>query len=414
MPLAVYQPHLAWIASQYDAMLAQVKAWSAINSGSFNLSGLGAMADALELAFSRLEPDTAERLDLAPQSSVNVSGVLVETPLGQALRFRKRPDAPLKVMLTGHYDTVYPKHHPFQDPYARDELTTGGPGVADMKGGIVVMLHALQALERSEWADQIGWEVLLNPDEEIGSTGSAPLLAEGARRNDFGLTFEPGLPDGTLAGARKGSGNFSAVVRGRAAHAGRDPQLGRNAIAALAEFILAVNALNGKKPGVTVNPGRIDGGGPVNVVPDLAICHFNVRVAAHDEQLWVQEELKKLQTAFAQKDGISLHIHGDFTRPPKQLTPANIRLFDFVKDCGASLGLDLKEKPTGGCCDGNNLAAHGLPNVDTLGVRGADIHSPQEYMVNASLVERAQLTALLLLRFAAKELTWEKTKELHG
>lgn len=413
MPLAVYQPHLAWIASQYDTMLAQVKAWSAINSGSYNLHGLGAMSDALEAAFAQLQPDTVERIDLAPQSSVNVSGVLVETPLGQALRFRKRADAPLKVMLTGHYDTVYPKHHPFQDPYERDELTTGGPGVADMKGGIVVMLHALLALERSEWANHIGWEILLNPDEEIGSTGSAPLLAEGARRNDFGLTFEPGLPDGTLAGARKGSGNFSAVVHGRAAHAGRDPQLGRNAIAALAEFILAINGLNGQKPGVTVNPGRIEGGGPVNVVPDLAICHFNVRVATHDEQLWVQEELKKMEVAFAEKDGISLHLHGGFTRPPKQLTPENIRLFDFIKDCGASLGLDLREKATGGCCDGNNLAAHGLPNVDTLGVRGADIHSPQEYMVNASLVERAQLSALLLLRFAAKELSWEPAKALH-
>src|SRR5690606_18864272 len=119
---------------------------------------------------------------------------------------------------------------------------------------------------------------LINPDEEIGSIGSAPLLVQGAKRNDFGLTYEPSLPDGTLAGARKGSGNFTTVVHGRAAHAGREPQMGRNAIALLAEYIQALFALNGAMPDITVNPGRIDGGGPVNVVPDLAQCAFNVRV----------------------------------------------------------------------------------------------------------------------------------------
>lgn len=406
-----HQPFLDWIASQQDAMLALVNTWSRINSGSYNLDGLGAMSDALEAAFMALEPESTERLDLTPQQSVDSNGVLVVTPLGQALRFRKRPNAPLKVMLTGHYDTVYPKHHSFQDPYERDALTTGGPGVADMKGGIVVMLHALMALERSPFAGEIGWEILLNPDEEIGSIGSAPFLSEGARRNDFGLTFEPSLPDGTLAGARKGSGNFSAVMRGRAAHAGRDPHLGRNAIAALAEFITAINGLNGQKVGVTVNPGRIEGGGPVNVVPDLAICHFNVRVENSDEQHWVEAELKRFERDFAQKDGISLLLHGGFTRPPKQLSPQNHLLFDYIKQCGAELGLNLQEKPTGGCCDGNNLAAAGLPNVDTLGVRGANIHSAEEYMINASLTERAQLSALLLLRFAAKELAWQHKKD---
>ncbi|MBM3618777.1 MAG: hydrolase [Alphaproteobacteria bacterium] len=408
--MQLYQPHLDWIASQQSAMLERTILWAQINSGSFNPEGLGAMADALESAFMALQPDSVERLDLAPQQSVDSKGVLKERPLGQLLRFRKRADAPLKVVLTGHYDTVYPVNHTFQNCTAIDALTTNGPGVADMKGGIVVMLHALLALERSPWADAIGWEVLLNPDEEIGSTGSAPYLSEAARRNDFGLTYEPSLPDGTLAGARKGSGNFSAVVRGRAAHAGRDPHLGRNAIVALSELILAVNALNGQKAGLTVNPGRIEGGGPVNVVPDLAICHFNIRVENADEQTFALEALKKLEQEFSQKDGISLHIHGGFTRPPKTLTPANHALFDFIKQSGALLGLSLQEKPTGGCCDGNNLAAAGLPNVDTLGVRGANIHSADEYMINASLTERAQLSALLLLRFASQEIVWNHQK----
>lgn len=406
MTLSTYQPHLDWVASQQDAMLKMTLAWANINSGSYNLDGLATMAAVIEKEFAALEPDSSEYLDLAPMQSVSKDGGVVDVPLGQALRFRKRADAPIKVMLTGHMDTVFPVEHGFQQCKMLDDDTVNGPGVADMKGGIVVMLHALKALEQSPWAAQIGWEILINSEEEIGSIGSAPLLVEGAKRNDFGLTYEPSLPDGTLAGARKGSGNFTAVVTGRAAHAGREPHLGRNAIARLSEFILAIFALNGKMPGVTVNPGRIGGGGPTNVVPDLAQCAFNVRVATPEEQVFVENELTDLQAQFNAREGFGLKIHGGFTRPPKILTPANERLFDYIKSCGADLGMSLHAKPTGGCCDGNNLAAAGLPNVDTLGVRGANIHSSDEYMIIPSLTERAQLSALLLLRLASGELKW--------
>lgn len=402
-----YQPHLDWIASQQHNMLQMMLTWAAINSGSYNLSGLADMAHALEQEFAALEPHSSERLDLAPVQTISADGGLAEVPLGQTLRFRKYSTAPIKVMFTGHMDTVFAKEHGFQNWTLRDDGTINGPGVADMKGGIVVMLHALKALERSPWAGQIGWEVLINPDEEIGSIGSAPLLAEGAKRNSFGLTYEPSMPDGTLAGTRKGSGNFTALVKGRAAHAGREPHLGRNAIVTLSEFILEIFALNGKMPGITVNPGKLEGGGPVNVVPDLAICRFNVRVATPEEQVFVENALSGLEGQYNQKDGFSLKIHGGFTRPPKIISPANQYLFEMVKSCGVDLGMTLHEKPTGGCCDGNNLAAAGLPNVDTLGVRGANIHSSDEYMISSSLTERAQLSALLLLRLAAKELAWE-------
>lgn len=401
-----YQPHLDWIASQQHAMLQTTLAWASINSGSYNCDGLATMAHAIEQEFTALAPDSSERLSLAPMQGISADGGLAETQLGQALRFCKHPHAPLKVMLTGHMDTVFPQEHGFQSCTLQDDNTVNGPGVADMKGGIVVMLHALLALERSPWAGQIGWEVLINPDEEIGSIGSAPLLVEGAKRNDFGLTYEPSMPDGTLAGTRKGSGNFTAVVKGRAAHAGREPHLGRNAIVALSEFILEIFALNGQLPGITVNPGKLEGGGPVNVVPDLAICRFNVRVATPEEQVFIENALSGLEAKYSQKDGFSLKIHGGFTRPPKMLSPANHYLFEMIKSCGVDLGMALHEKPTGGCCDGNNLAAAGLPNVDTLGVRGANIHSRDEYMIIPSLTERAQLSALLLLRLAANELAW--------
>lgn len=407
MMLSPYQPHLDWLAGQQQHMLKTTLAWANLNSGSYNLDGLATVAHAIKSEFAALEPDTVEELDLAPVQAVSADGGLAEIPLGKALRFRKRAAAPLRVMLTGHMDTVFPRDHGFQKCEIRDDGTVNGPGTADMKGGIVVLLHALMALERSEWRNHIGWEVLINPDEEIGSIGSAPLLTEGAKRNHFGLTYEPSMPDGALAGARKGSGNFTAVMRGRAAHAGREPHLGRNAIAALSEFILEIFALNGQLPGITVNPGKLEGGGPVNVVPDLAICRFNVRVATPEEQVFVENELTKLEAQFSAKEGYSLRIHGGFTRPPKILSPANARLFDLITACGADLGMALHSKPTGGCCDGNNLAAAGLPNVDTLGVRGANIHSADEYMIIDSLAERAQLSALLLLRLASGGVAWQ-------
>ena len=185
-------------------------------------------------------------------------------------------------------DTVFAADHAFQHYQYVDDNCVNGPGVADMKGGLLVMLTALQALELSPNATNLGWEVLINADEEIGSIGSAPLLHDSALRNHLGLIYEPSMPDGTLAGARKGSGNFSLLIRGKAAHAGREHHLGRNAIAALATAMTALDNLNQHSDNITVNLGRIVGGGAVNVVPDLAICHFNVRTVTHEDQQFAQ------------------------------------------------------------------------------------------------------------------------------
>jgi glutamate carboxypeptidase len=400
-----YGPYLDWIDTQRDAMVKTLIGWSRINSGSYNREGLGRMCAALEKSFEALGGE-AETVALEPMQEVDTSGALRAVPLGRALHIVKRPRARYRVFLGGHMDTVFGAEHPFQAPAWRDEDTLNGPGVADLKGGLTVMRTALAALERSPWAEAIGWEVLLNPDEEIGSPGSAPLLAAAARRNHFGLVYEPALPDGTLAGARKGSGNFTLVVRGRAAHAGREHHLGRNAVAALARLIGAVDALNGQRPGVTLNPARMEGGGPLNIVPDLAIGRLNVRVQTPGEQRWVEDALEGLRAQFDGRDGIAVELHGGFTRPPKALSEANVALFHWLRECGEALGIQVAWQPTGGCCDGNNLAAAGLPNVDTLGVRGGDIHTAGEFALVHSLTERARLSALLLMRLGAGELSW--------
>ncbi len=397
-----FAPWLAWLDSQQQTMLETTIALSRINSGSYNAAGVNAVGEAIN-RFSLPLGGEREFIEVAPHRAVGSDGNMIEQPLGRALRIRKRPEAPLQVLLGGHLDTVFAADHPFQDIRWLDDNTLNGPGVADLKGGLVLMFKALEALELSPWADRIGWEVLLNPDEEIGSGSSAHLLAESARRHHLGMIYEPSFPDGNLAGERKGSGNFSVVARGRAAHAGREHHLGRNAIRALCDFISALDDLNGQRSGVTINPGFIQGGGAVNIVPDTAIARFNIRLQHPDDEIWCLEQIRTLIDSIGQRDGISLELHGQFGRKPKLLSPANLRLFELVRDCGQALDMDLQWLPTGGCCDGNNLAAAGLPNIDTLGVQGGKIHSADEYLLVSSLSQRAKLSALLLLKLAASD-----------
>ncbi len=402
-PLALdadrYRDVLAALDTAQTAMIETVLAWSRINSGSDNLEGLRKMGEAVTAAFSPLGAEHEVR-PLPPAERVAPDGSLVARPLGAVLRFRKRPQAPRKVLLTGHVDTVFPPDHPFQNPRFLDDNTINGPGVADMKGGIVVMIEALRALEASPFAENLGWEVLLSADEEIGSIGSAAILAERAPTADIGLTYEPALADGTLAGARKGSGNFTFVIHGRAAHAGRDFAAGRNAVVAAAELVAALDALNGGRPGVTVNPAVISGGTAPNIVPDRAVLAVNVRVTNIEDMRWIEKVFADIERRVAARDGIRLTRHGGFNRPPKPLSPANEALMAAVAACGKALGITVAYKPTGGCCEGNNLAAAGLPNVDTLGVRGGNIHSDKEFALVDSFVERAKLSALVLMAFA--------------
>jgi glutamate carboxypeptidase len=381
-----------------EPMLDQVLAWSAVNSGSRNLTGLERMADLLADAFAAL-PGVL-RLD-NPQAveAIDSSGKTVKVKHGRHLHLTVRPTAPVQLLLTGHMDTVYAPDHPFQETRWLEDGMLNGPGVADMKGGLAVMLAALKAVERSAEADRLGYEVVVNSDEEVGSLGSAGLLKQAAQGKKAALTYEPAaLPDGTLAGARPGSGNFSFVVRGRSAHAGRNPEDGRNAVVAASE--LALRLAHSRTPGLTVNPARIEGGSPSNVVPDLAILRVNMRPRTSDDEEIAGRLIAKALDETAKEHEVYIEAHGGFGRPPKPLTPEAEALFKLVRRAGADLGQEIAWKPTGGVCDGNNIAACGVPVVDTMGVRGGKIHSSDEYLISDSLGERAALSALTILRLA--------------
>jgi glutamate carboxypeptidase len=311
-----------------------------------------------------------------------------------------RPQAQRRFLLTGHMDTVYPADHPFQSGTWIDADRFNAPGAADMKGGIAVMLHALAAFESSAAASSVGYDVLINSDEETGSLSSAALIAELARGKAAALTYEPSaLPDGTLAHARGGSGNYSLVVTGRSAHAGRNPQEGRNAIVAAAALALELKAL--EHGDLSVNPARIEGGAANNVVPNHAVLRFNIRPKSTAAASAFERGLASLVRAIEAEHEVAVRLHGGVTRPPKPVDARAQKLFDLVAETSAALGRAIGWQASGGVCDGNNIAACGVPVVDTMGVRGGAIHSPDEFMIASSLAERAALSAVVLHRLAS-------------
>jgi glutamate carboxypeptidase len=384
---------------QPQPMLEQVQSWSAVNSGSGNLDGLAMIARMLADAFSVL-PGEVALVNPEPVDRVLTDGSIKTVMHGQHLLVTVRPDAPTQLLFTGHMDTVFPADHEFQKLRWLDDGVLNGPGVADMKGGIAIMLAALRAMESSANVARMGYQVLINSDEEVGSPSSAKLITALAQNKLAALTYEPALPDGTLAGARGGSGNFSIIFSGLSAHAGRNPDDGRNAVLAAADLALRLKRLS--REGLSVNPAKIEGGGPNNVVPDHAILRVNFRPRTPEIVTQTEADLRQIISDIEREHDVRAHLHGSFGRPPKPIDNETAKLFSLVKQCGAALGQSISWRSSGGVCDGNNIAACGIPVVDTMGVRGGNIHSKDEFLIVESLTERAQLSALTIMRLSEK------------
>lgn len=375
---------LDWLDSQFEEMVALVEFWANINSFSENGVGLEKMSEVIDKVFVRLEPDVREVL-------------LFQN--GRGLLYKKRPRAPLQVYLGGHIDTVFPPKSPFQKVTYLEDRILQGPGVFDMKGGLVVMFKALEALERDPIAAQIGWTILLNPDEEIGSPFSTPLIQKHGKRCDFALLFEPTLPGGSFVSSRPAALTIVAKGKGKSAHAGREPQKGVNAIYLLAHFISEISKLHAPDKKQIVNVGVMKGGSAPNIIPASAECTLIVRAYTEDHMQQLEAKIEES----AERFGIILERK--CRRPPKIFDQKTESLFEALKVCGQKLGLKLKWEETGGVTDGNTLAKLGIPTIDTLGVCGGKAHTEEEFIQLNSLLEKAKLTALFL-----EEQTKEKNK----
>lgn len=380
-----------------DELALRVQHYCSFNSYTFNPSGVRRAA---ELAAAELQQlgGTVELLPVPPAETISRSGDLEPLELGPAVRALFNPQSPRRILLSIHLDTVYPQDHPFSSVW-REGDRLRGPGVVDAKGGLIVLLEGLrQYLAAPGKNGKHGIEVLLNPDEEISSPSSKPLLELAASRCVAGLVFEPTFPDGAMVSARKGSGTYTIVVRGRSAHAGRDFELGRNALVAAAAIAVELANLNGSLGHTTVNPGVMESGSAPNVVPDRAVLRVNVRVETPAQIPQLDAAIRDITTRAARRDGISVDLHGGVASPPRTDQGGSGELLGLVLATASKLGLPTTKRPSGGTCDGNKLAAAGLPTADSMGPTGGNLHSDLEYLEIPSLPPRAQLLAQVLAR----------------
>ena len=303
--------------------------------------------------------------------------------------------APRRILFAGHIDTVFHPEAPFNAmQVAADGRAARGPGVVDMKGGILITIVALEALAAA--GADLSWTFTLNSDEETGTFFSRRVLQREAKLHDVGIAMEPALPDGSLATARKGSAQFMIESHGRSAHAGRDFDKGVSAVYALAHTLTKIESLSDLARGITLNVGPLQGSDVTNAVPDLARAWGNARFPDERAERDLAAALESLNSPDSALPRTIVHYQTN--RPAKLCTPQVQALADTARDVAEALGQQLPFASTGGVCDGNILQAAGLPTLDTLGVRGGGLHTHDEWIDLSSLVERAQLMACLLLR----------------
>lgn len=392
-------PSIASLPARTPELGALLECWANINSGSNHAAGLGRMAEVLRAAFATAFP--AARFEELPADApgFNPPGV-------KALRFRLRPEASRQVLLCGHYDTVYAADDAFQACRWLDADTLNGPGVTDMKGGLITLLVALEAFEQTPHAARIGWEVLLTPDEETGTHGTRVLFEEAARRNHFGFVFEPARPSGDVIHSRKGTGGAVVTCHGRAAHAAKIPNDGRSAILGLAAFLLAAAKIPAELPGVLVNAGNIKGGGAAtNVIPDFAQAELDLRVTQMTDRDPLFARLESLAKEIGAAHDVKFDLNLWLNRPPKENHPVEAALFPAFQRAAQDAGLQsFNWIHGGGASDGNFLGAAGLPCFDGIGPEGDHLHSAREYCRVPTIARRAQNVALFLHRIAAGEI----------
>jgi glutamate carboxypeptidase len=301
-----------------------------------------------------------------------------------------------RLLLLGHFDTVWPRGTAAARPFTISGDRATGPGVYDMKGGLTVMIAALSALRAvgaPAWSD-VTLTLVLNSDEELGSPTARPLIEAEAQQADAACVLEPGRPGGEYVLARKGTGLFTLAVRGRAAHSGAQPELGRSAIEELARKIILLHAITDFEIGTTVNVGVIRGGERPNVVAAYAECEFDLRARTPEE---AERALRRIEEIAALQfvPDTRTELRGGMRFDPLPLSPRNEALFGCVQEAGRALGLELRAIATGGSSDGNT-AGQFTPVVDGMGPIGDGAHSEHEFVVLPSIVQRAQVLALFL------------------
>ncbi len=299
-----------------------------------------------------------------------------------------------QILGLGHSDTVYPLGTLKSTPFRADEKALWGPGVIDMKGGIAFFVYAMRALRELDLPVSRKVVLQINSDEEVGSESSRPLTEEIARKSVAVLVLEPGTgAEGKLKTARKGVGDYTVLVRGKAAHAGVDFTAGASAIAELARQIGVITTFTDLEKGTTVNPGVISGGTRTNVIADLATVEVDMRIAKLSEAAKLDRKFQSLKPVDKR---CTIEVTGGLNRPPMERSKGVAALFEKARVLARDLGVNVEESATGGGSDGNFTAAIGIPTLDGIGAVGLGAHTPHEHLFVDRIADRTALLAKLV------------------
>lgn len=376
------EPILTYLKQHRDDYLADLRALTAVDSGTLYKPGVDAVQTWLQEQLTQLG-FSIERL---PQER-----------LGDNLLAARYGEGGKRVLLLGHADTVFPVGTAAERPMSIQGKLIHGPGVCDMKGGLLAGLYAIRALDAVGFRRYGAIQFLIVSDEEVHDRGSLPLLRRTAREVDVAFTLEAARANGDIVTARKTAVWCTVHVQGKAAHAGVEPEKGHSAILALMRHLTEIDKLNGFRPGVTVNIGRIRGGTQPNVVAEEARAEIDLRAWRNAD---IPDLLDAIRTQLAQKvlpgTSTTLDVKLDGVMPAMERTPAIAALEATTQQIAAGLGFTVKGASTGGASDASFVAAEGVPVLDGLGPIGGLDHSPDEYIELDSITPRTALLALLI------------------
>jgi glutamate carboxypeptidase len=373
------------VEARLPRYLAELEALVNIDCGSYTPAGVNRVADAVTASLQELGA-SVDRIGHRPAAG--------DPQLGDLVIGHLPGDGP-RLLLIGHMDTVFDPGTAAQRPFAVRGDRALGPGTSDMKGGLLAGLHALAALQAAGERPDVTF--VANPDEEIGSIFSTPHIRRLAGEHDVALVLESARATGEIVSARKGIADLEVTFSGRAAHAGVEPEKGRSAILAAARQVVAIHALNGRWPSVTLNAGLIAGGTRPNVVPASCRLQLDLRAATRADFDQAYAEVERLVAAPV-LEGVSAQLRHLALHPPMERSPAAARLAELAIGIAGELGFALRDTSTGGASDANTTAAAGLPSLDGLGPIGGDDHSADEWLDLGSVVPRMALLANLMIR----------------
>ncbi len=375
-------------AARYDAFVSDLGRMVNVDCGSFTPEGVNEIADLCEARFREHGWDVERRRHAPAEGEPQLGDLVIGT-----LRGAGGP----RILLVGHMDTVFDEGTVAARPFTIEGTVARGPGVSDMKGGLLTGFLATEVLRSIGFDGFARITFVCNPDEEIGSPFSGPVIGELASDHDVAFVLEGARANGDIVSARKGITDYTIEIVGRAAHAGVEPEKGRNALLQAAHTIIALQALNGRWPGVTVNVGVARGGTRTNVVPERCTLQVDLRSPELTTLEAAEAEIERICRETAIPD-LQVSVQGNGWHRPMEKKEGGARLAGLAIEVAAELGFELRDTATGGASDANTTSAAGTPTIDGLGPIGGDDHAPAEWLDLESVVPRVALLAGVITR----------------